>query len=113
MSNSLSDVSRIDPCNHEEADTRVLLHALDGSMNGYSKVSIVTVDTDVVVICLYHFFMLNLEELWIEFGVGKHRKYLPNIWQSQKLFQDIMFKIQLKSFYSLLYSRFSNRQKKR
>ena len=36
LSNSLSDVSRIDPCNHEEADTRVLLHALDGSMNGYS-----------------------------------------------------------------------------
>jgi hypothetical protein len=46
-------------------------------MCGYQKVSIVTVDTDVVVISLYHFFSLNLEELWIEFGVEKYRKYLP------------------------------------
>ena len=30
LTNSLPDISRIDPCNHEEADTR-----LDGSNNGY------------------------------------------------------------------------------
>ena len=75
ITNSLSGISRIDPCNHEEADTRFILHVLDGSRNGYSKVSIVTVDTDVVVISLYH--LLNLDELWIEFGVGKYRKYIP------------------------------------
>ena len=77
LTNSLADISRIDPCNHEEADTRLILHVLDGSNNGYKKISIVTVDTDVVVISLYHFFSLDLDELWIDFGVGKNRKYLP------------------------------------
>ena len=67
LTNSLPDISRVDPCNHEEADTRLILHVLDGSNNGYKKISIVTVGTDVVVTSLYHFFSLNLDELWIEF----------------------------------------------
>ena len=67
----------IEPCNHEEADTRLLLHVLDGANSGIKKVSIITVDTDVVVIALRHFFTLNLEELWIEFGVDKYRRYIP------------------------------------
>ena len=36
-----------------------------------------TVDTDVVVIALYTFLDLDLEELWIEYGRGKDRKWLP------------------------------------
>ena len=36
-----------------------------------------TVDTDVVVIALYAFWDLDLEELWIEFDRGKNRKSLP------------------------------------
>ena len=64
-------------CNHEEADTRLLLHVLSGSSCGYKKKSVVTVDTDVVVISLYHFFSLNLEELWIEFGTGRNKRYFP------------------------------------
>ena len=71
------NTSSIAPCNHEEADTRVFLHALDGANNGFKKMSIVTVDTDVVVIAIQHFAALKLEELWIEFGVGKSRKYIP------------------------------------
>ena len=55
----------IEPCNHEEADTRLLLHVLDGANSGIKKVSIITVDTDVVVIALRHFFTLNLQELWL------------------------------------------------
>ena len=65
------NTSSITPCNHEEADTRVFLHALDGVNNGFKKISIVTVDTDVVVLAIQHFAALKLEELWIEFGVGK------------------------------------------
>ena len=41
------------------------------------QASKITVDTDVVVIVLQHFFTLNLEELWIEFGVDKYRRYIP------------------------------------
>ena len=67
----------IEPCNYEGADTRQHLHVLDGANSGIKKVSIITVDTDVVVIALRHFFTLNLEELWIEFGVDKYRRCIP------------------------------------
>ena len=77
VSNSSLEKLNIEPCNHEEADTRLLLHVLDGANSGIKKVSIITVDTDVVVIALRHFFTLNLEELWIEFGVDKYRRYIP------------------------------------
>ena len=78
VTNSIvEDVSALQPCNHEEADTRLLLHVYDASLKGLRKISIVTVDTDVVVIALYHFFSLNVEELWIEIGVGQYRRWLP------------------------------------
>ena len=35
LTNSLADISRIYPCNHEEADTRHIIHVLDGSNNGH------------------------------------------------------------------------------
>ena len=71
------DVSAIQPCNHEEADTRLLLHALHASNNGFQKLLIVTVDTDVVILAIHHFFSLGLEELWVEIGVGSKRRWLP------------------------------------
>ena len=74
---SLSNFTNLQPCNQEEADTRLLLHTFDGASKGYKKVLIVTVDTDVVVIALYHFFSLNIDELWVEMGVGQYRRWLP------------------------------------
>ena len=70
------NLNRIDNCNYEEADTRVILHAVDGSQT-YKNILIVNVDTDVVIIALCNFFSLSLNELWVEFGVGQNRKYLP------------------------------------
>lgn len=53
------------PCNQEKADTR---------LKGFEKVRIILVDTDVVVvvviIALYHYFDLQIGELWVESGVG-------------------------------------------
>ena len=63
VSNSSLEKLNIESYNHEEADTRPLLHVLDGANSGIKKVSKITVDTDVVVIALRHFFTLNLEEL--------------------------------------------------
>ena len=87
VSNSSLEKLNIEPCNHEEADTRLLLHVLDGANSGIKKVSIITVDMGIVVIALRHFYTLNLEELWIKFGVDKYRRYIPihtcverNIW---------------------------------
>ena len=75
LSNNLdADLPALQPCNHEEADTRLLLHTLDGSKRGFKRLLIVTVDTDVVVLILCHFFNLDLQELWIEIGTGKNRR---------------------------------------
>ena len=72
LSNNLnSDLSVLQPCNHKEADTCLLLHALDGSESRFKQLLIVTVDTDVVL-ALCHFFNLDLQELWIEIGARKN-----------------------------------------
>lgn len=71
------DCSFVSPSNHEEADTRMLLHAKDASNCEMRKVCIRTVDTDVLVIAVGMFFKLNLEQLWLSFGVGKNHRYIP------------------------------------
>ena len=76
-SNHITDTTNLEPCNHEEADTRLLIHVNDASQKGIKKIKIITVDTDVVVIALCVFHSLNLSELWIEFGTGQHRRWLP------------------------------------
>ena len=76
VSNSSLEKLNIEPCNYEEAETRLLLHVLDGSNSDFKKVFIITVDTNAVIIALRHFITLNLEELWIEFGVDKYRRYI-------------------------------------
>ena len=56
------------PCNHEETDTHIFVHTKHASVNGMKRTLIRTVDTDVVI--------LDVEELWIAFEVGKHLHYL-------------------------------------
>ena len=53
----------INPCNHEEADTRMLLHVAHATAQGHQKASIRTVDTDVIVLAVSHFQHLQLTEL--------------------------------------------------
>ena len=55
MNRSFDNVSTLSLSNHEEADTRRLLHAANASQSGMGKVIILTVDTDVVVIPLEYF----------------------------------------------------------
>ena len=61
-------------CSHEEADSSFLSPVLDVSSNEFRKVSIVTVDTDVVIIALYRFFSLQPEELSVEIYAALHRR---------------------------------------
>ncbi len=64
------------PCTHEEAYTRMLLHVEDAMKQGYAKVSIRTVDTDVVVLALAGAECLRRDELWVAFGsVMKKENY--------------------------------------
>ena len=51
------------PCDHEEADTRLVVHLVDALKNGCRTCLIRTVDTDVVVIIIgkfFHLLTLNL-----------------------------------------------------
>ena len=65
------------PTNHEEGDTRVFLHVKDIVDEGFPRVMVRTVDTDVFVIAISLFNDLHISELWIDFGSGKHRAFLP------------------------------------
>ena len=49
-------VADIDDCNHEEADSRMILHAFSWVKNGKKKICIRTSDTDVVMLAV-HFFI--------------------------------------------------------
>ena len=64
------------PCLHEEADTRMLLHAYHASETGLKNILLRTVDTDVVVIAIACFDRLHVATLWIAIGVGSYFRYI-------------------------------------
>ncbi|EDO29289.1 predicted protein [Nematostella vectensis] len=76
----LSSVPREDnfslaPCSHEEADTRMFLHAADSVLCGHKRVVLRTVDTDVLVLAVSLLSPLKRRtsediELWVSFGSG-------------------------------------------
>jgi hypothetical protein len=76
LTNNKGDVSHISPCNHEEADSRIFLHAKDAAINGSNSIMIVSSDTDVVVIGISLFAQLEVEQLWIAFGKGKDFRWV-------------------------------------
>ena len=49
----VEDLESLSPCNHEEADTRMILHVNHATHHGHHKIMIRTVDTDVVVLAVY------------------------------------------------------------
>jgi len=44
------------------------IHVQDAVMQGYTKVSICTVDTDVVILAVTAAGRLNIDELWVAFA---------------------------------------------
>lgn len=70
------DLSHLEPCTHEEADTRIMLHVKDSAVCGNQKIMIRTIDTDVVVLAISIFHIIPINELWMAFGTGKHFRYL-------------------------------------
>ena len=65
------------PCNQEEADTRLVFYVFDGCNNSHKKLTIVGSDTDIAVVAFYHFYDLDVNELWVVYGVGQHKRQLP------------------------------------
>ena len=66
-------------CNHEEADTRIIIHVQDSLQRGSNTIMVRTVDTDVVVLLVGHFYSLRDQhpsaDIWVAFGTGKHFCY--------------------------------------
>ena len=67
----------LQPWNQEEAGVRLFIHVNDAARNGLRRITIAANDTDIVVIALYIFSALKLDELWIVTGVGKNQRWLP------------------------------------
>ena len=66
------DASSLAPC----TDTCMFLHLEDAVHQGHSKVSICTVDTNVVFMAITAAHCLNISELWVAFGVGKNFRFI-------------------------------------
>ena len=63
-------------CNHEEADTSIVVHVPHALQQGLTTVQVRTVDTDVVVVLIGVLHKLLLSQpkadIWVAFGVGKN-----------------------------------------
>ena len=81
-------IAGLAPGTHEEVDTMMLLHVEDRMKQGYTKVSIRTVDTDVVVLALAAAERLGIDELWVAFGTGKSFRLLAAHEMAQALGPD-------------------------
>lgn len=69
------DRSRIEPCNHEESDTRIFVHVKDAVLSGHTKVVIRSVDSDVVVLAVSFFAKTErIQELYVAYGTSKSFK---------------------------------------
>ena len=71
------DFENIMPCNQEEAGTRLILHVFHGCRKCYKKLTKAGSDKDIAFIVLYHFYDLDVNELWIKYGMGQHKKRVP------------------------------------
>lgn len=76
-SNETLDLTDLNPYGHEEADTGMFLRAKHASSLGHSKIMMRTVDSDIVILAILLFRQLNLDQLWIGYGKGKHYTDIP------------------------------------
>ena len=63
--------------NHEEEDTRLILHANDAIQNNYRRVLLICRDTDVLLLLLYHLGHTEAE-VWMVSGTSKQKQMLSS-----------------------------------
>ena len=66
------DVRNIALCSREEDDTRLILNSANAVLKGHRRVSIRTVDTDLLVLAVALFDKIKSDELWVALGTGSH-----------------------------------------
>ena len=62
--------------NHEEADTRLILHGKDACEANFKRMVVVCRDTDVLLLLLYHLGEMDIE-VWMSSGTARQRKNYP------------------------------------
>ena len=77
LSNRQCDVTELQPCNHVEADTRIMLQLSHAARQGHKTTYIRTVNSDIVVLAIRIFETMGLSELWIGYGSGKKYRDIP------------------------------------
>ena len=99
-------MTALSPCQHEEADTRMMLHLYHAAGQGHSKAFLRTVDCDVVVLAINIFHQLRLSALWIGYGIGKTCKDIPihHISQIKYLDLNILIVALLPCFHRVRFS---------
>ena len=70
---------------HQEADTRMIWHAGDAVQEGYRKIVLRKVDTDVLVLAIAFAGILQEQqvqqvEVWIAMGTGSHFRCIAAGW---------------------------------
>ena len=81
---------------HEEADTRMLLHAKDANENNYDKIVIQTPDTDVFVLMLC--FSFQTGGLCMKTGRGNRKRIINIDRVKQRLSSDLEDNVDLDDF---------------
>ena len=78
VSLGLNSAAMLD-CNHEEADTRIVVHLLHALEHGMRTIKVRTADSDVIAILVGAFFDLTSThpsaDIWVAFGTGKHFRF--------------------------------------
>eukprot|EP00745_Piridium_sociabile_P026549 TRINITY_DN4240_c0_g1_i3.p1 TRINITY_DN4240_c0_g1~~TRINITY_DN4240_c0_g1_i3.p1 ORF type:complete len:1496 (-),score=398.92 TRINITY_DN4240_c0_g1_i3:837-5324(-) len=80
ISNKIKSLDAVAPCSHEEADTRMFVHARDATLQGSQSLVIKANDTDVLVIAIStmpSLQELGLESMWLAFGQGATARWIP------------------------------------
>ena len=53
------------PCNHEEFDTRVMLHATNVVSHGYKHILIIANDIDIIILDIALFGVIGADKRWV------------------------------------------------
>ena len=67
---------------HEEVDSRMFVYCeyianqLSDINNSSKRIIIFSPDTDVAVLCWYHFSQLSIQELWFHTGTERNRRFI-------------------------------------
>ena len=75
VESSCSDVDTVRlEAQHEEADTRMILHCVE---NHTGKIVVQSRDTDVLALLLGHYHRMTCTQLWLKTGTANKRQYIP------------------------------------